>query len=83
MYIFGRNDAGSFANGMTGCIYSIKFYDNDTLIRDYIPAQTITGLVGLYDKVNDKFYMNKGTGEFIAGPIISNNLTQLWKISAC
>lgn len=43
--------------------------DNPTYIRDFIPVKkTATGEIGLYDKVNDVFYSNRGTGEFIAGP---------------
>ena len=49
-------------------VYSCKIYDNGTLIRDYVPCKNSAGVVGLYDLVNDKFYTNSGTGDFIAGP---------------
>jgi hypothetical protein len=49
-------------------LYSCKIYDNGTLVRDYIPCKLQDGSIGLYDKLNNKFYANKGTGEFIAGP---------------
>lgn len=49
-------------------IYACKIYDNDTLVRDYIPARRNSdGELGLYDKVNKEFYANAGTGTFIAG----------------
>lgn len=48
-----------------GKIYACQIYDNGKLIRDYIPVKMkITGVVGLWDLVNDKFYGNAGTGNF-------------------
>lgn len=49
-------------------LYACKLYDNGTLVRDYVPAKTVEGEVGLYDRVNDEFYRNAGTGSFTAGP---------------
>ena len=49
-------------------LYSCQTYDNDALIRDYIPCETPDGEVGLYDLVTREFYGNAGTGAFIAGP---------------
>ena len=46
-------------------LYSFKIYDNETLIRDFIPILDYTGRPCLLDNVNGKFYYNKGTGEFI------------------
>lgn len=48
-------------------LYSCQIYDNDVLIRDYIPCKNSDGVVGLYDAVNGQFYTNAGAGEFIAG----------------
>ena len=56
------NTYGSFK------LYACKFYENGVLIRDFIPVQMKdTREIGLYDKVNDKFYGNSGSGTFIAG----------------
>ena len=49
-------------------LYSCQIYDNGTLIRDYIPCQTTSGEIGLWDDANSKFYTNAGTGVFTAGP---------------
>lgn len=49
-------------------MYSCKFYENDTIIRDFIPCKDKEGIVCLYDKVEGKYYYNQGTGEFLAGP---------------
>ena len=52
-------------------IYNCKIYDNDVLIRDFIPVRmNYNNAVGMYDKVNNLFYGNVGTGSFIAGPEI-------------
>ena len=72
MYIFAVNTSGSpntTVNQLGSLrIYSCKIYDNDNLIRDFVPCKTLTGTVGLYDIVNQAFYTNVGTGSFIAGP---------------
>ena len=44
-----------------GKCYSIKAYMNNVLKYDFVPAINTRGLVGLYDKVNSKFY-GRGTG---------------------
>lgn len=45
-------------------LYACQIYDNDVLVRDYVPCMTDTGEYGLYDLVNDQFYGNAGTGVF-------------------
>ena len=50
-------------------LYSCRFYDNGSIARDFMPCYNKhTGAIGLYDKVNDVFYPNKGTGTFLKGP---------------
>ena len=50
-------------------IYYCKIYDNDVLIRDFIPAKRKSdNAIGMYDKETETFFTNAGTGEFIAGP---------------
>lgn len=69
IYILGINTAGSTNNQLGSLkIYSCQIYDNDILIRDFVPCKSIEGTVGLYDVVNQAFYTNAGTGSFIAGP---------------
>ena len=48
-------------------IYDFKIYDNDTLVRDYIPVIDSTSRPCLFDKVEKKCYYNQGTGEFLYG----------------
>ena len=45
-------------------------YDNDTLIRDFVPAKKADGTIGLYDRVSGTVYTNAGTGAFTAGPVV-------------
>jgi hypothetical protein len=65
MYVFGRNNAGTFGNGITGNVMSMQIYTNGSLIRDYIPCETDSGEVGLWDTVDLRFYGNAGRGAFI------------------
>ena len=51
-------------------VYSSRLYDNDVLVRDFIPILDHNGTPCMYDKVEKKFYYNQGTGQFIAGPAI-------------
>ena len=53
---------------VSGKLYSCKIYDNDILIRNFIPAKRISdGKCGLWDKVNFKFYTDESGGNFTAG----------------
>ena len=45
--------------------YSCKIYDNDILIRDFVPCVNIDGQIGMIDKLENKFYGNSGKDEFI------------------
>ena len=60
-------------------VYSLKLLEGDDLKRDFLPCYTTTtvtdvdgktcpsGTIGLYDLVEDQFYTNQGTGEFLKG----------------
>ena len=43
-------------------VYYLKVYDNDTLVRDFVPALNGNNQAGLYDKVTKQFYLPSGTG---------------------
>ena len=68
-YIFARNNNGGGATwNAKAKLYSAKFYWNDVLSLDLVPAKRISdNVLGLFDKVTKKFYTNKGTGTFTAG----------------
>lgn len=60
----GAIRAGSMYYG-EGRYRTCQVYDNGVLVRDFIPCKAADGEVGMYDTVNDKFYGNAGTGEFL------------------
>lgn len=51
-------------------VYACKIYDNEKLIRDYIPCKDPDGTVCLYDQISDEYVYNAGSGVFTAGPDI-------------
>ena len=67
-YIFAVNNGGSAAQKANYKLYNMKWYDNDTLVRDFIPCyRNSDNEVGLYDLVTGVFYENQGTGDFTYG----------------
>lgn len=66
LYLCAQHAANSTSNYASVRVYSCQIYDNDTLVRDYIPCFNPSGEIGLYDKVNDIFYSNAGSTEFVA-----------------
>lgn len=58
-----QGNAASLFTKMT--IYSCKIYENEILVRDYIPALRSDGIAGLYDLVDGQFYYSLGSGHFI------------------
>ena len=65
MYLFANNNNGIAQLPMKGYIWYFKIYEGDTLVRDYIPVIDSSGRPCLYDKVEDKFYYNEGSREFL------------------
>lgn len=59
------NASGAF-DRMNLRTHSLKLYDNNVLIRDFIPVRV--GQIGyMYDKVSGQLFGNQGTGDFILG----------------
>lgn len=50
-------------------IYECKIYDDDILVRDFVPAEK-NGVIGLYDKVESMMYYSNSTDDFIAGEVV-------------
>ena len=83
-YVFCANDNNSPNSFASMRLYSLKMYTGINVIKDFIPVITIVdmpkeknidninaipkGTVCLYDKTNDKYYLNSGSSNFIAGP---------------
>lgn len=66
-------------NSSTICrarLYSLKFYSNDVLTFNFIPAMRKSdNVIGLYDEVNDEFYTNDGSGTFNYGILADVEVT--------
>ena len=68
MYLFANNNIGVVQLPSSLNLYSCAIYDDNTLVRNFVPCKNSDGIVGLYDSVNSQFYQNAGTGSFTAGP---------------
>lgn len=69
LYIFNCNDANmNYQIKMR--VDKLQLQDDDILKRDFIPAFQ-NGVVGLYDKIEGRMYPNSGTGDFIAGEVVT------------
>ena len=54
-------------------IWGGQIYDNGVLVRDYIPCETNTGDIGLWDDLNSVFGGSSGPDPFIAGPEVETD----------
>ena len=62
-YMGATNRDGNPALKPKLTIYSWKFYQDDVLVRDFIPCyRKSDGEIGMYDLVTKTFYTNAGTG---------------------
>lgn len=67
-YMGGLNRDGNINLLPKLIIYGWKFYQDDVLIRDYIPCyRKSDNEIGLYDLVENKFYTNNGTDTLLKG----------------
>lgn len=74
--IFGNT--GYYNEPIKAKIYRLKISQDTDIIADIYPAKRDSdGVVGMYDIIQDKFYTNSGTGEFIAG----NGICASYKVS--
>ena len=64
LYLFCTNTNDSPLVFAKMNLYTCKIYDNDKIVRNYIPCVNPSGKAGLFDLVESKFYENKGSGEF-------------------
>ncbi len=49
-------------------LYSFSIFDNTTLVKKLMPCYRVSdGEIGLLDIINNEFYTNSGTGEFLKG----------------
>lgn len=69
MYLFTINNGGSLMTSYPtyAKLYYCQVWENDILLRDFVPCTTNDGSAGLYDLVEGKFYNNVGSGAFTYG----------------
>ena len=63
MYEFASNRDDTVSIFQNKKLFYLKIYENNKIIRDYIPVLDQNNKPALYDKVEGKFYYSQGTGE--------------------
>lgn len=61
------NTNGTYDQKFVGRLYSCNIKNNSVLVRDFIPVIDWNDRPAMYDKVTNKLFYNKGTGEFAIG----------------
>ena len=67
MYLFAQNrkDVVNLPNNYGSFkLHYCKIYDNGVIVRDFIPVLDDNDVPCLYEKLEQKFYYNKGNGTF-------------------
>ncbi len=74
IFIFSNHNSNSGASPIQNVggmkLYAFKMYDNNKIVRDFIPCKNGSGVVGLYDKVYNTFYSSPNGTAFEAGSIL-------------
>lgn len=71
LYLCAANNAGKLQYAASMKLYSCQIYDDGTPVRNFIPCKNPSGVVGLYDLVDGKFYTNAVAGNFTAGETVT------------
>lgn len=77
MILFGFSTSATTISQykMSGKMYNAKIYNNNELIRHFIPAKRLSdSVVGMYDLISNTFFTNRGTGSFVAGPVYNSSI---------
>ena len=75
LYIFAVHYGGTVGNAgeySTAKLYGLKIYSNGVLMRDYVPGIK-DNVVGLYDRVCDKFVSSGSSTPLVAGPVVDRS----------
>ena len=73
VYLMAGNRNGTAGEYSNTKMYSCKMWQDNELIRNFVPVQNADGAIGMYDTVEGKFYANAGTGEFAYAGMTSEN----------
>lgn len=82
--VFALNVRGSITQYSKTRVYSLKLYDGDSLIRDYVPCYRKEDEVsGFFDLVTNEFYTNKkaNTVDFIRGEIVNETINASYAVN--
>ena len=66
-----ENNPYAWGSYGVGRIYSMRIYDGNQMVRNFVPCKNPAGTLGLYDLVENKFYSNAGSGAFTSGAFVS------------
>jgi len=69
MYIFACNINGSAQQKSKIRVYNMQIYENDRLVRSFIPVKRTNGWGGMCDQVTGGDYGNAGNGSFTMGAV--------------
>ena len=67
MLLFACDTGGTVGLWSSIKLFACQIYDNDALIRDFIPSTDADNVACLYDNVSKEYYYNQGEGAFIYG----------------
>jgi len=81
IFLYTVNLAGSIGYKTAFKICYCKIFNNDVLVRDYIPCKDENGVGFMFDKVTHTVYLNAGTGDFAFGKTLPKKKFRLIKES--
>ena len=65
--LFAWNNGSNGIVKNSSKIVDCKIFSGEVLVRNFIPCKNPSGVIGLYDTIENQFYQNAGTGSFVAG----------------
>lgn len=68
MFIFALHQSNTAYYQASLRLFKLNFLESGLLIRAYIPKLHPSGVAGIWDSVNERFYASATTVDFIAGP---------------
>lgn len=70
LVLFALNNNGSVISQTGYNMHYCKIWDNNILVRDFIPVLDNNNIACMYDKISGKFFYNQGAEDFIVGNVI-------------
>ena len=71
LHLFGHKSITVNESSEPLRIYKFQIYLSSGIVRDFIPVLDSNDTPCMYDKVTNQFFYNQGTGQFIAGPVVT------------